>query len=126
MGGAPSCCESGNQDTSTEGVANLAIDEVSLPDDVEGIDAPHLRDGKGTPSKRRYRTPKELELDARRAAKHFQVVSLPGDPASSSEIGLALQRLSDKVGGGPTARGEAAARLVKKEWQHLTRVGSME
>jgi hypothetical protein len=59
------------------------------------------------------------------AAKAFGVVAAEGDSVSASEIGLALKRLAEHVAGTEKAQQLPAVKLVRKEWQHMAKFGSL-
>jgi len=78
--------------------------------------------------------PERLKSDARSfassdkqgaaAAKAFGVVPAEGDSVSAAEIGLALKRLAEHVAGTEKSQQVPAVKLVRKEWQHMSKFGS--
>jgi hypothetical protein len=58
------------------------------------------------------------------AAKAFGVVAAEGDSVPADEIALALKRLAEHVAGTDKTLQVPAVRLVRKEWQHMSKWGS--
>jgi hypothetical protein len=90
-------------------------------------DFPNLSDLSAPPERPRAaaRPLASSEKQGAAAAKAFGVVVEEGDSVSASEIGLALKRVAEHVAGTDKAQQLPAVKLVRKEWQHLAKFGSL-
>jgi hypothetical protein len=66
------------------------------------------------------------EKTAAAAVKAFGVVAVEGDSVSAAEIALGLKRLAEHVAGKDRSLQMPAVKLVRKEWQHMARFGSLK
>jgi hypothetical protein len=66
------------------------------------------------------------EKTAAAAVKAFGVVAVEGDSVSAAEIALGLKRLAEHVAGKDRFLQAPAVKLVRKEWQHMARFGSLK
>lgn len=101
------------------GAASLPAASAASARGAPGVSAPRLSAAEAAQA-----AAERLEAQGIAAAKVFGAVAAEGDGASTTELGLALKRLAERVAGSDRSLQGPAVDLVRKEWQYLEKLGS--